>query len=329
MFIKTLNALCKCTSYIRTIKNYSSSSTAMKVTVIGAAGKVAQPLCLLLKQSPLIDELCIHDIGHTAALAAELNHVDTNCKVVAFSGTSEYGKALHSFLAIATNPINSLIPMTCEILKKRGAYNPNSVFGVTTLDTVRANTFAARVLGLEPECVMVPVIGGNTEDTMVPVLSSTKPSPEYTTEEIESITATVRKAKENMLKLKPPVNGHFVSAFACARLVISLVKAIRGHPDVIECAYVPSKAHPNVNYLSTPLLLGPSGIAKNLGIPKLSEFESCLLDNAVMYLRNDIQRGEKFVGALHTPECDPCDVMIPRCPKNWCDFQKEERNKCK
>lgn len=92
---------------------------------------------------------------------------------------------LQAFLAIATNPINSLVPMSCEILKKGGAYNPKMVFGVTTLDTVRANTFVAQVLGLEPECVMVPVVGGHTEDTIIPVLSNAKPCAEFTNVSID------------------------------------------------------------------------------------------------------------------------------------------------
>lgn len=39
--------------------------------------------------------------------------------------------------------------------------------------------FVAEVLGLEPEGVVVPVIGGHSESTIVPVLSQAKPSNEF------------------------------------------------------------------------------------------------------------------------------------------------------
>lgn len=82
-------------------------------------------------------------------------------------------------MAIGTNPVNSLVPMACEVLKKGGSYNPNGVFGITALDTVRANTFVAHVQGLEPECVMVPVVGGHSSETIIPVLSQAKPCAEF------------------------------------------------------------------------------------------------------------------------------------------------------
>lgn len=46
-------------------------------------------------------------------------------------------------------------------------------------DCVRANMFVAEVLGLEPECVVVPVICGHSESTIVPVLSQAKPSNDF------------------------------------------------------------------------------------------------------------------------------------------------------
>ena len=39
--------------------------------------------------------------------------------------------------------MNSTVPIASEVLKKRGAYDPRRVFGVTTLDVVRSNAFIA------------------------------------------------------------------------------------------------------------------------------------------------------------------------------------------
>lgn len=42
-----------------------------------------------------------------------------------------------------------------------GTYNPRKLFGVTTLDVVRANQFVAELLAVDPSGVSVPVIGGH------------------------------------------------------------------------------------------------------------------------------------------------------------------------
>lgn len=70
--------------------------------------------------------------------------------------------------------------MVSEELKRYGRYQASAVLGVSTLHAVRTNTFVADILGIEPECVVVPVIGGNTGSTIVPVLSKAKPCAEFT-----------------------------------------------------------------------------------------------------------------------------------------------------
>lgn len=49
------------------------------------------------------------------------------------------------------------------------------LFGLTTLDVVRANTFVAEVIRKDPNNVIVPVVGGTSQETIVPVISQMKP----------------------------------------------------------------------------------------------------------------------------------------------------------
>ena len=42
-----------------------------------------------------------------------------------------------------SNPVNSTVPIAAEIFKKAGTYDEKKLFGVTTLDVVRAKTFYA------------------------------------------------------------------------------------------------------------------------------------------------------------------------------------------
>ena len=49
-----------------------------KVTVLGAGGGIGQPLSLLLKLSPEIDELACYDIVGAPGVAADLSHVSAS-----------------------------------------------------------------------------------------------------------------------------------------------------------------------------------------------------------------------------------------------------------
>lgn len=55
-------------------------------------------MSLLLKQSPLIDELSLYDIKPTCNFALELGHIDTKSKVAAYTGKEGIGPALKVFV---------------------------------------------------------------------------------------------------------------------------------------------------------------------------------------------------------------------------------------
>jgi len=54
-----------------------SSGSSKKVAVLGASGGIGQPLSLLLKLSPAVDELSCYDIVGTPGVAADLSHIPT------------------------------------------------------------------------------------------------------------------------------------------------------------------------------------------------------------------------------------------------------------
>ena len=57
------------------------------------------------------------------------------------------------------------------IIEYTGTYNPKKLFGVTTLDVIRARMFIAEILGVDPKDVTVPVVGGHAGITILPLLS--------------------------------------------------------------------------------------------------------------------------------------------------------------
>jgi len=73
----------------------------------------------------------------------------------------------NAFLLIITNPVNSTLPIAVETMKKHNVFNPAKVFGVTTLDVVRASTFVAHALDLpNPKKLKIPVVGGHSGATI-------------------------------------------------------------------------------------------------------------------------------------------------------------------
>lgn len=65
-----------------------------KVAVLGAAGGIGQPLSLLLKSNPHIDELSLFDVANTAGVAADLSHISTAARVKAYTGQEQLPDAL-------------------------------------------------------------------------------------------------------------------------------------------------------------------------------------------------------------------------------------------
>ena len=71
-----------------------TSATNAKVAVIGAAGGIGQPLSLLMKQSPFVDDLALFDVVNTPGVAADISHCSTNASVSGYTGPDEIGECL-------------------------------------------------------------------------------------------------------------------------------------------------------------------------------------------------------------------------------------------
>ena len=63
-------------------RTLASQSRGMKVAVLGASGGIGQPLALLCKLSPQIDEVACYDVAPvTPGVAADLSHCPTKAKL--------------------------------------------------------------------------------------------------------------------------------------------------------------------------------------------------------------------------------------------------------
>ena len=63
----------------------------------------------------------------------------------------------------------------------------------------------------------------------------------------------------------------------CVCVCVQLLKALSGEANVVECGFVKSDIT-EASYFATPLLLGKSGLEKNLGYGTLSDFEKKKLE---------------------------------------------------
>uniref|UniRef100_A0A8C5Q0G2 Malate dehydrogenase n=1 Tax=Leptobrachium leishanense TaxID=445787 RepID=A0A8C5Q0G2_9ANUR len=220
---------------------------------------------------------------------------NTNASIVATLTEACAKHCPEAMICIIANPVNSTIPITSEVFKKHGVYNPNRIFGVTTLDIVRANTFVAELKGLDPARVNIPVIGGHAGKTIIPLISQSTPKVEFPQDQLEALVGRIQEAGTEVVKAKAGSGSATLSmAYAGARFAFSLLDAMNGKEGVIECAFVRSEETESP-YFSTPLLLGKNGIEKNLGLGNLSAYEEKIVGEALAELKGSIKKGEDFV----------------------------------
>jgi len=196
-------------------------------------------------------------------------------------------------IGIITNPVNSTVPVAAEILKKHGVYNPKRLFGISTLDIVRAQTFIGELKGLDPTKVKVDVVGGHSAETMLPVLSQVH-GVTFTDEEAKKLAERIREAGTEVVNAKQGNGSATLSmAFAGARFAMNLIRALQGETGIVECTYV-AVEHMDVGYFGLPVELGKEGVHKIHPLPKLNETEQARLNELIPLLKANIETGEKF-----------------------------------
>jgi len=198
-------------------------------------------------------------------------------------------------VGIITNPVNTTVPIAAETLKAKGVYNKNKLFGVTTLDVIRAETFVAELKGLNAANVHVPVIGGHSGTTILPLLSQVE-GVSFSDEEIASLTHRIQNAGTEVVEAKAGGGSATLSmGQAAARFCLSLVAAMKGE-NVVEYTYVETNSD-DATFFAHPVRLGANGVEEILSYGDLSAFEQQAKEGMLDGLRGDIKTGEDFVNA--------------------------------
>lgn len=197
-------------------------------------------------------------------------------------------------IGIITNPVNTTVAIAAETLKAKGVYNKNKLFGITTLDIIRSETFIAELKGKSTADIHVPVIGGHSGTTILPLLSQVK-GITFTDAEVASLTPRIQNAGTEVVTAKAGGGSATLSmGQAAARFCSSLVAAMQGK-DVIEYTYVQVDGSEDAAFFAHPVRLGKNGIEEILPYGELSAFEQKSKEEMLEGLRNDIQMGVDFV----------------------------------
>eukprot|EP00850_Spirogloea_muscicola_P023676 SM000376S13708 [mRNA] locus=s376:1695:3635:- [translate_table: standard] len=226
-----------------------------------------------------------------------------------------------AMINIISNPVNSTVPIASEVLKRKGAYDARKLFGVTTLDVVRANTFVAEMKGLRLMDVDVPVVGGHAGTTILPLLSKTKPSVDFSEEEVAKLTPRIQNAGTEVveafckslgadnipcavLQAKAGAGSATLSmAYAAARFAESCLRALDGDSDVYECAYVESDLVPELPFFASRVKLGKRGVEALVpsDLEGLTASEQAALDSLKEDLKGSIDKGFAFANKEAAP----------------------------
>ena len=200
----------------------------------------------------------------------------------------------NALLAIITNPVNTLVPIAAEILKKAGVYDKRKLFGVTALDVLRAEKFVAELKGVDSDQVYVPVVCGHSAFTILPLFSQVE-GLTFTEEEVQALTKRVQNAGTEVVEAKAGGGSATLSmAEAGCEFALSLVDGLMGKEDVDVCAYVEGNTKYG-RFFSQPVKLGKEGIEEFMELGELSDFEAAELEKMAEPLGVDIKKGEEFI----------------------------------
>lgn len=188
------------------------------------------------------------------------------------------------------------------------------LFGVTTLDVLRASTFVSSVVGVPTEAskYVVPVVGGHAGHTILPLLSQCKPAlPPSLLRDSEKRGALVHRIQfggDEVVEAKAGTGSATLSmAEAGAEFADKVIRAaFKGETGIVTPSYVNLEAdasggkqvqgeiNKDLAYFSVNVELGKDGVQKLQPIGQIDEVETELLKKAVADLEPSITKGINF-----------------------------------
>jgi malate dehydrogenase len=181
-------------------------------------------------------------------------------------------------ILVISNPVNSTVPIVASVLEKAGTFDPARLFGVTTLDVVRASRFLSSLTNSDPKDVKVTVVGGHSGVTIVPLLSQTSVAQSIVgdKEKYDKLVYRIQYGGDEVVKAKDGAGSATLSmAFAAAKFTNSLLRAMKGEKGIVAPTFVKSPLFESegVPFFSSNVELG-------VRIPDSPFTAPCLFGNA-------------------------------------------------
>lgn len=320
----------------------STAAKPYKVTVLGAAGGIGQPLSLLLKLNPKVSELRLYDIRLAKGVATDLSHIPTNSTVKGYSPEDADGlknslqgtdiviipagvprkpgmtrddlfninagivydlasaaaeAAPDAAVLVISNPVNSTVPIVAKVYQNKGVYNKDKIFGVTTLDSIRASRFVSEVCGTNPLDEKIPMCGGHSGNTIIPLISQTPAINNMTAEQRAEVIHRIQFGGDEVVKAKNGAGSATLSmAYAGAKFADAVLRGFAGEQNVVEPTFIDSPLFKDegIDFFTSSVTLGPQGVAEVHPIGKVSAEEERMLEECKETLKKNIERGYKF-----------------------------------
>jgi malate dehydrogenase len=220
---------------------------------------------------------------------------NTNASIVRDLAKAVAKSAPEAKVLVIANPVNSTVPIVREVFKAHGVYNPKTLFGVTTLDVVRASRFVSEAKGTDPKDEEITVVGGHSGVTIVPLFSQSN-HPDLSSD--AEIIKRVQFGGDEVVKAKDGAGSATLSmAQAGARMADSVLRAVGGEKGVVEPSFVESPLYKDqgIDFFSSKVELGPEGVAQIHPVGQVDANETTLLEAALKDLKKNIEKGVEFV----------------------------------
>lgn len=162
-------------------------------------------------------------------------------------------------ILVISNPVNSTVPIVAKTLEKAGVFDPRRLFGVTSLDVVRAARFLGEVSGNDTKKTVIPVIGGHSGATIVPLLSQNAYGKSISGEDYSALVHRIQFGGDEVVKAKDGAGSATLSmAYAGAKFTNAILRGLNGDKGVITPTFVKSHlfADQGVDFFSSNVELG-------------------------------------------------------------------------
>lgn len=220
---------------------------------------------------------------------------NTNASIVAALTAGVAKNCPKALTAIISNPVNSTVPIAKEILHKAGVYDPQRLFGVTTLDVTRARTFVSKMKGIDVNTVDVPVVGGHAGTTIVPLLSQATPGGcgDFDDATRDALVHRIMFGGDEVVQAKDGGGSATLSmAYAGAEFANALMLSLSGDAQT-ACTFVESDVT-DAPFFASKVTLGADGVDTIHGLGEITAYEEQLVADMLPDLIAQAAKGVAF-----------------------------------